>query len=105
MLTLPLNDKAGTDTAATVRCLDDELDRSQRREHVWLLSIRTYKLPFGVVIIHFPDHNSDLAIDVAYTQCGGQRQCAVTIPVWNRGIDGHIERLAARAVDLGRGLT
>jgi hypothetical protein len=101
VFTLPFNDKAGTNTSATVRCLDDELDRSQRREHAWFLSIRTYQLPFGVVIIYFPDHNSDLAINVAYTQRGSQIQGTVTIPVWDLGIDWYIECLATRAVDLG----
>ena len=87
MFTLPLNNKAGTDTSATVRGLDDELDRRQRREHAWFLSIRTYKLPFGVVIIHFPDRNGDLAINVAYTQRDCQIQGLVTISVWDLRID------------------
>src|SRR5947208_11784526 len=76
-----------------------------------ILSCRSkvYESPYPLLkhylIVHFPDYKGDLAINIAYTQRDSQIQSLVTIPVWDLGINWHIECLATRAVDLGWGLT
>src|SRR5262249_48562906 len=101
----PGPEEAGPDPAALVRGFDDELDRSQRREHTRFLQVGTYTLPLGVVIIHAVHCYSSLTIHIADTQRHGQCDSPIPISVRDFRIDGHKEGLPIHLSALGRDIT